>query len=182
MRLLVGMTIAAALSFDGVAVAQSSGEALKTFGLIGTWSPDCSQNPKDALPKKPPSQYPVRWIYAESDASVPKLTRMIRGLGALSTEEYEIKAPEMIAANKLKYSQVPTTVQLTTQAGAQPPRPAKEKPSSVLVEKSGDKIRVVGQIASDGTVKVENGVSIVRSPGHWDPLRIPNPWFHRCAD
>src|SRR5208282_431089 len=97
MRLLFGITITAALLFDGVAMAQSSGETLKTFGLIGAWSPDCTQNPKDPLPKKPLSQYPVRWIYSAADSSAPKLTRMIHGLGALVTDDYEIKAAEMIA-------------------------------------------------------------------------------------
>jgi hypothetical protein len=119
MRLLFGMTIAAALLFDGVAMAQSAGEMLKTFGLIGAWSPDCSQNPREAPPKEPLPQYPVRWIYSEGDSSVPKLTRMIHGLGALVTETYEIKAAEMIAPNKIQYFQVPTTVQFGAQAGAQ---------------------------------------------------------------
>jgi len=182
MRLLFGMTIASALLFDGVAMAQGTGEMLKTFGLIGVWSPDCSQNPKDALPKKPPSQYPVRWIYSNQDSSVVKLTRMIHGLGALVTDTYEIKAAEAIGGNKIKYSQVPTTVQFTTQAGAQAPQPAKEKPSEVIVEKSGDRIRMVGQVRSDGTVVVKNGVAIVHRPGDWDEVKVSSPWFERCTD
>jgi hypothetical protein len=182
MRLLFGMTITAALLFDGVAMAQSAGEMLKTFGLIGAWSPDCSQNPKDALPKKPLPQYPVRWIYSEGDSSVPKLTRMIHGLGALVTEDYEIKTAEMISPNKIRYFQVPTTVQFAAQAGAQAARPAKEKPSTVIVEKSGYRIRLLRQIAADGTVKVEDGVSIVHSAGRRNSVRIPNPWFARCSN
>jgi len=182
MRLLFGMTITAALLFDGVAMAQSAGERLKTFGLIGAWSPDCSQNPKDALPKKPLPQYPVRWIYSEGESSVPKLTRMIHGLGALVTETYEIKTAERIAPNKIRYFQVPTTVQFAAQAGAQAAQPAKEKPSNVVVEKSGDRIRLLRQIGSDGTVKVEDGVSIVHSAGRWNSVRIPNPWFERCPN
>lgn len=178
MRLLFGITITAALLFDGVAMAQSAGEMLKTFGLIGAWSPDCSQNPKDALPKKPLPQYPVRWIYSEGDSSVPKLTRMIHGLGALVTETYEIKAAEMFAPSKIQYFQVPTTVQFAAQAGA----PAKEKPSNVIVEKSGDRIRLLRQIGADGTIKVEDGVSIVHSGGRWNSVRIPNPWFERCPN
>src|SRR4029077_15062661 len=182
MRLLFGMTIAAALLFDGVAMAQSAGEILKTFGLIGAWSPDCSQNPMGAPPKKPLLQYPVRWTYSEGDSSVPKLTRMIHGLGALVTETYEIKTEEMIAPNKIQYFQVPTTVQFGAQAGAQAAQPAKEKPSNVIVEKSGDRIRLLRQIGADGTVKVEDGVSIVHSAGRWNSVRIPNPWFERCSN
>jgi hypothetical protein len=180
MRLLFGITVTAALLFDGAAMAQSAGETLKTFGLIGAWSPDCTQNPKDALPKKPLPQYPVRWIYSQGDFSVPKLTRMIHGLGALVTEDYEIKTAEMLTPNKIQYFQVPTTVQFA--AGAQGPQPAKEKPSNVIVEKSGDRIRVLSQIGSDGTVKVEDGVSIVHSGGRWNLVRTPNPWLERCPN
>lgn len=180
MRRLFAVTIAATALLNGAARAQDAADALKTFGLIGTWSPDCARNPQDALPgNKPQSSYPVRWIYS-IDNGQAKLTRMIHGLSAFATQTYDIKAATIVGATKLKYSQAPATIQFTTPSGAQPAQQAKETPSEVVVEMSADKMRVVSQVASNGTVAVENGTSTV---GHgWDALRLRNPWFQRCSN
>jgi hypothetical protein len=179
MRTLFAATIAATVLFNGAAMAQDSADALKTFGLIGIWSPDCTRNPEDALPGKPLSNYPVRWIYSIDNAE-PKLTRMIHGLSTIETRTYDIKSAKVIGPTKLKYSQVPATVQLSPASGAQSAQPAKESPSDVIVELSDDKLRVFSQIAADGAVDVEHGFSII---GHgWDSVRLKNPWFDRCSN
>jgi hypothetical protein len=179
MRTLLAATIAATALLNDTARAQDAADALKTFGLIGIWSPDCTRNPKDALPSKPLSSYPVRWIYSIDNAE-PKLTRMIHGLSAIDTQTYDIKAAKIIGPTKLKYSQVPTTIQFTTPSGPQTARPAEEMPSDVVVEMSADKMRVVSQVAANGTVAVENGTSTV---GHgWDAVKLRNPGFERCSN
>ncbi len=176
---LLAVTIAATALLNGAARAQDAADALKTFGLIGTWSPDCARNPQDALPRKPLSSYPVRWIFSIDNAK-PELTRTIHGLSAIETQTYDIKAAKIIGPTKLKYSQMPTTIQFTTPSGAQPARQAKETPSDVVVEMSANKMRVVSQVAGNGTVAVENGTSTI---GHgWDALRLRNPWFERCSN
>jgi hypothetical protein len=179
MRTLFAATIAATALFDSAAMAQDAADALKTFGLIGIWSPDCTRNPKDILPSKPLSSYPVRWIYSIDNAE-PKLTRMIHGLSAIDTRTYDIKAAKVIGPTKLKYSLVPATVQLTPPSGAQPAQQAKEAPSDVIVELSEDRLRVFSQIAAGGTVEVEHGSSIVEHG--WDSVRLKNPWFDRCSN
>ncbi len=177
---LFAMAVAVLFLHGGSAFAGSVGDALKSFGLLGTWSPDCAQNPKDPLPNSPQPRVPLRFIYTTAYFAAPKLTRILHAPGALVVFEYEITSADIITASKLKYSQAPTTVQFTTQFGVQPTQQSNELASNVVVEKVGEKMRIDEQINSEGTIVVREGIQLVGAKGA--PVSIPEPWFERCLD
>jgi hypothetical protein len=63
------LAIVATTGLSPTAFAESTGQAIRTFGLVGAWSPDCSADPGGG----------IRFIYDAPDAGGP--TMQFRAMG-----------------------------------------------------------------------------------------------------
>lgn len=81
------------------AFAQSAIEAVQTFGLLGTWSTDCSLDVK---------QGSTRDTYAVSSLGTITRTNVIAQKNIIITYNYEIKSAARVTSDKIKITQVQT--------------------------------------------------------------------------
>ncbi len=178
MRTLVAATITAMLF--GQASAESTGDALKTFGLIGTWSPDCAKDPKDPLPDSMLTTYPTRYTYSMSLFSVPRVTRVQRVPGnVVITFASEIRSAERVTESKIKYIAIPIRLE---QSDAPPQFLKNQSSTEFILEKSGSIICIMDARTSDGKILIENGESIVPNRSGGPPIRVPRQLFEKCLN
>jgi hypothetical protein len=183
MRNYAALGFVVSVFFADYALAADAGDALKAFGLIGAWSPNCVMNPRNLFPTNTPDQMPVRWVYSASTLSSPTyvIVRLDRG-NNLMIFTANILAAEQVTDSKIKYKQVAVSQKL----GDRPPQAfSNPLPAQVIVEKLNNKIRIVSHVADDGTVFVENGFSIIRLPRNGamqEVNRVQNGWVEKCLD
>lgn len=178
-RALTLAAIVAGVCFGHSAIAESASDALKGFGLVGSWSPNCAENPEDPSARVVAGKVPVRWIYATGYGSNPTLVMMTRLGNVLQTVRQEIVSAEQITSDKIKYRTVPISVKL----GEQEKKVSSATFVTTVIEKVSDKITVFSQVNDDGAIYVENGISIVRMPDHGEMKevnRIPFGTFEKC--
>jgi hypothetical protein len=184
MRRLAALTIVltALCGFQPYALADGVGSALKSFGLIGSWSLNCAQNPNEATSHAESGIVPTRWSYENSLISNPTLTIMQRQTTGINVAKKEIRSAQQITSDKLKYTDVTTSVRFAD-------NPEQKPKSQILltpvVQKLGEKITVISQVSDDGTVYVENGRAIVRFPKNGQMVetnRVPFGLFEKCFD
>jgi hypothetical protein len=120
--------------------AQTAGDALKEFGLVGTWSEDCG---------KDPAKTPVRrLVYTVPTFGRPKVTLG----GSIGVNEMEIQTVSRFTEDKLKYVFVYKKMMLVSSPPAEP--------QEIVLQKLRYRIRILSWRSTDGkTPTVENGKS-----------------------
>ena len=139
-RLAVAVGVAACLA-AGLAAAQSASEAFEAFGLVGTWSPDCSG--------------PIRVIYATQPDGLATARVMIK--------QTEIAASDIQSVVQLEAAQIKwTSIMRVWSLPDQPHRPWMPEAGEIwetVIEKLGSKIRPLQSIRQDGQkILVKDGL------------------------
>jgi hypothetical protein len=115
------------------ASAESAGEAISAFGLIGTWSVDCGKDIEH--------EFGARITYASSPPRPATITTVSNSLLGILTHREEVVSAERVGVEKIKLNiSVPGTDQLekgdrTTDLHVTPGR------ATVILEKVGSKLR-----------------------------------------
>ena len=139
-RLAAAVILALSLAATS-AVAESASEAVRAFGLVGTWSPDCAGA--------------FRTIYAAPAGAAPSVRVTMGGEEIASSE---IRETERLGPNRLKWSSVIKTWSLTDR----PHENWMPEPGEVwetVIEKSGDRIRPMLSQRQDGQkISVKDGL------------------------
>jgi hypothetical protein len=128
------------------AFAENTADALKTFGLIGTWSRDCAKDPtKDG----------ERSTYAVPLFGAPTIT-VIRPHHLI---EHEIRSAVRATEDKIKVVDVITKT--TTDGQNQDLLPAQVIPIETVIIKTNNKIRLVDSARIDGSaIWYKDGFSV----------------------
>ena len=180
MRKLGWALLSACLLAAQAAGVASAAETITAFGLVGSWSFDCSK-PIATCDKNGCGS---RMIFEVSPSGRP-LNRFVVGVtasGQSRTTDYDIHVATRIAADKIKIistqRQPSVTLPWMRQAG--------ERWETVLV-KSGDKFRIFSARREDGQkVSVEEGFSVRpekpdQVPTNWIRSAQETPWFQKCG-
>jgi hypothetical protein len=138
----------------------SAGAAISGFGLVGTWSADCSQAA---------SEGPLRVTYTVMASGAPTIdseTRMLR-------THYTILSAERVGDNQIhltvdaiRVDAAANVVKTTASAGTQ---------YDETIEKTGDRIQVRQSQRVGGDVLIKDGMLIQAKPP------IASPIMDRCA-
>jgi hypothetical protein len=175
------IAVASLLTLQSNAIAGSAGEALNEFGLIGSWSLNCAQNPNDSA-RAENGVIPTRWVYASSDLSNPTLVIYRHDPSLRLTSRFEIKSAVKITADKIKYTQI----MISSKANENPEiKYPNAQLLTTVVQKVNDKITVLSQVGDDGTVYAENGLAVVRQPINGQMVeinRVPYGFLEKCLD
>ncbi len=145
------------------AVSESTADAVKIFGLIGTWSWDCAQK-MDAGGQ--------RVTFSSGFFGSVKQTIV----GATATAESEVQSAVRITEDKIKLTLGPAS---QTSSNSKRTFPGREW----LIQKIGPKFKIIDSRDQDGKVFIQNGYLI-------DPKCIPNcpkdaieaPVYERCLN
>ena len=139
-KTLSTLAIAVAFALPAAALAQSPSDAVRAFGLVGSWSPDCAGQ--------------FRTIYAAPSGATPTVRLTMDGREIASSE---IRETELLGDNRLKWNSVIKTWSL-------PDRPLEAwmpQPGEIwetVIEKLDDKIRPIESRRQDGQkVQVKGG-------------------------
>jgi len=170
-----------ALGADGTA------DAIKAFGLIGTWSVDCARDPLAACDRT--TGCGLRVTYLLSPSGQPMIRSVVSTLvaGQTRTGELTIETAKRITDDRLAITSIQRTESGATLAWVRQPG---EVWDAVLV-KDGDKYRVFMSQRDDGTkIAAEDGFEVRPPPGtpanalpdHWVRSDKPTLWFSRCGD
>jgi hypothetical protein len=144
-------------------LAESTSDVLRAFGLVGTWSLDCSKDPtKEAA---------SRVVYKTSLAGAATYDSIIRfPNGQTVVSKNEIQQAVIIGEDKIKIIIRPLTI--TPSAGIA--SPIFFKIQEIITEKIGSKMHVLSNHFVDGTgTIIENGKL---------PNGTPTPLVEKCAD
>jgi hypothetical protein len=179
--------IVAWLTAGPVLAAESAADAVKAFGLIGTWSPDCARDPLAACDRTTGCGF--RLTYLLSPSGQP-MTRFVVGTlagGQTRTVESTIETAKRVTDDKLAITSIQRTDLGATLAWVRQPG---EIWDAVLV-KEGDKYRTFMAQRDDGKkIVVEDGFEVRVPPGtpanalpdHWVRSDKATSWFSRCGD
>jgi hypothetical protein len=162
--------------------AASVSDALSAFGLIGSWSRNCAQNPNDLGARVENGIAPTRWSFMSSYVSNPTLVITQRPPTGLITTRFEINSAVQVTADKIKYGQILLSSKVGTAAENANPHP---QLLTTVAQKMNDKMTITSQIGEDGTVYAENGFLVVRQPKNGQMVevnRVPYGIFERCID
>jgi len=139
LRLAAAVVLAVTLA-SLPAVAQTASEAVRAFGLVGTWSPECG------------GEY--RTVYAAPAGAAPSVRLIMDGREIASSE---IRETERLGETRLKWNSVIKSWSL-------PDRPHENwmpEPGEIwetVIEKLGDKIRPIESRRQDGEkIQVKGG-------------------------
>lgn len=115
----------AALVATGPANAQGIGEVLKAFGLLGTWSPDCSD--KKSQPRL-------------TFTGGGKPTAAFSNPAQAETGEANVTAAERVTEQKVSVTVTPARKNGKEIA----PNSSESRPQTIVLEKVGDKLKGPG--------------------------------------
>jgi hypothetical protein len=186
-RLGLGLIVACLLAGQAAA-EESAAEAIRAFGLVGTWSVDCLKLPMQACDK---TGCGARTIYVVPPSGPPTITNMIgtpdpaHGIIFYST----IHSATRIADDKIKIMSMQETPSGTTVVWWRQPGEVWE---TVLL-KVGDKFRTFSAHRDDGKkISAEEGFEVRPPPPpgkmydtlptNWVRMEKETPLFEKCSD
>jgi hypothetical protein len=188
MRGLGSGLLLACLLAGQAAGGESPAEAMKAFGLLGSWSLNCSI-PMTACDKKGCG---TRYIYEVWPSGQPR-SRNVTGstaLGRGTSVEAEIQAATRIADDKIKI----ISTQLQPYGMTMPTLPWLRQPGErweVVLIKSGNKYRALSARREDGgKIAAEDGFAVRpppdtkadQLPTSWIRSTQETPWIEKCMD
>jgi hypothetical protein len=130
------------------AAAESTGDAMSAFGLIGTWSADCAKGPLSGV---------VRLTYSLPLIGSPKIIATV-GFPAVgvTTSEFEIRSAVRVTEEKIKYTSVRVS---SSNANTKLTTEIDDRPRETVLMKNGGKIRVSDSRTADGSeIFVQDGL------------------------
>lgn len=153
-RTFVAVGLWLAMAGNGVS-AESAKDALEVFGLVGTWSADCSKD----LTKEAGS----RKIYDVPAVGAPGFSEIIRlNTGVTSKFKGEIQEATRITEDKIRL--IYKGSEITFSNGAKPGA-SEFDPVQTILEKVGQKVRVLDWRHADGSqTLIENGMISAKYP------------------
>lgn len=161
------------------AYADTTKDALKAFGIVGTWSPNCAIDPSKSCERTGTCNY--RIIYSVPFFGSPNRTSVIATLNdnkPITTKE-DIGTAEQITTDKLRY----TYVLQNAFANGVDWTPQKGEAWEVVLQKVGPKLRVVENRRIDGEkLVVMNGfvyTHVNRTPP-WQNTGVSTPPLEKC--
>jgi hypothetical protein len=169
--------------------AETAGEAVANFGLIGSWSIDCSKAPQQTCVASVGCG--ARTIYEVPLPGPPKMRNLLGTLtpGQGISFETTIESAERIADDRLKIVSVQQGVpgQFSKVVWLRQPG---ERWETVLL-KVGEKYKWLSHQRLDGAkiqakdgfeVRPLAGTGYDRMPASWVTSDKPTPLFERCSD
>jgi len=182
--------IVACLIGGRAAAAESAAEAIRAFGLIGTWSVDCKRDPYQACEN---NRCGARLTYIAPSSGAPTIRNVIGTFspGQVRTFVSTIHSATRVADDKLKIVSVQDPPPATTVAWWRQPGEVWE----IVLLKVGDKYRTFSAHRDDlKKIEVEEGFE-VRPPPPTPPATaynmVPTQWvrtqrqmplFEKCSD
>jgi hypothetical protein len=191
MRGFVLTLLLAGLATGPAIGAESAGEAIEAFGLIGKWSVDCGKQPAEQTCTRE-TGCGVRIIYEVSPTGSPRIRTVagsfVPGKG-IRTIEAVVESAERIGDDRIKIVSVQQGVagQFSTAVWL---RQTGEHWESVLL-KVGAKFRSLSTQQQDGAkITAKDGFVVQPPPGTkhdelpptWVTTDKPTPLFERCSD
>jgi hypothetical protein len=170
-----------ALGADGAA------DAIKAFGLIGTWSIDCARDPLAGCDRTTGCGFRLTYLLSPSGQPMTKFVVGSSVVGQTRIAETTIEKATRIADDKLAFTSIQRSDTGATPAWVRQPG---ETWDNVLV-KEGDKYRTFMAQREDGKkisvedgfeVRVPQGTPTNALPDYWVRSDKPTPWFSRCGD
>jgi len=175
-RTLTIVTAFLGLLSPGTSNAESAAGSLKSFGLIGMWSEDCT---KDA------AQQSGTWIaYTQSSSGPPTtMTIMRTPTGIVSIRETEIQSASRIAEDKITYRFIVTKQKLIVPNMPETDQTPNKLEWETVIQKFGSsEFKFLDSRSTDGNVvNIEAGEYVLpsRSGG---TTRQPTPLFQKCLN
>jgi hypothetical protein len=182
--------IVACLIVGRAAAAESAAEAIRAFGLTGTWSVDCKRDPYQACEN---NRCGARLTYIASSSGAPT-TRNVIGTftpGQVRTFISTIYSATRIADDKIKIVSVQDPPPSTTLIWWRQPGEVWE----IVLLKVGDKYRTFSAHRDDWKkIEVDEGFEVrpppppppaqmyVDLPTKWLRGKNETPLFERCSD
>jgi hypothetical protein len=189
MRGLVLALLVAGLGMGQATGAESAGEAIASFGLIGSWSIDCSKTPTQTC--IPNVGCGARTIYEVSPTGSPRIRNLVGTLvpGQGISIETIIESAERIGDDRIKIVSVQqgTPGQFSKVMWIRQPGERWE----TLLTKVGAKYRWLSHQRQDGTkIEAKDGFAVRpppttrydEIPTTWVTSDKPTPLFERCSD
>jgi hypothetical protein len=191
MRGFVLTLLAVGLAMGPAASAETVGEAITAFGLVGSWSIDCGKQPTAETCTRE-TGCGVRIIYEVSPTGSPRIRTLagsfIPGQG-IRTIEAVVESAERIGDDRIRIVSVQQGApgQFTTAMWLRQPG---EHWESILL-KVGPKFRSLLTQDQDGTkITAKDGFVVQPPPGTkhdelpaaWITTDKPTPLFERCSD
>jgi hypothetical protein len=166
-RLGLGTTLMLACFFSGeAAAAESAGEAIKAFGLVGSWSTDCAREPMAVCEKD--KGCGNRTIYQEPPLSGPPMIKSLVGGGTPDTGrtfQTVIESAVRIADDKIKILSIQQGMPSDISRLAWLRQPG-DRWQTVLMKEGNDKYRIVSAQSEDGRkISAKDGFMYMPPPG-----------------
>jgi hypothetical protein len=171
--------------------AESAADAIKAFGLIGTWSVDCTRDVRAACDRT--TGCGARVTYLVSPSGQPMISNIVgtRVAGQPRTVETTIEQATRIADDKLAITSIQRTDSGVTVMWWRQPGEVWE----IVLLKVGDKFRTFSAHREDGKkVSAEAGFEVRPPPPPppskmydtlptiWGRTAQETPLFERCSD
>jgi hypothetical protein len=188
----VGLGLLIACLFAGQALGEeSAGEAIRAFGLIGTWSTDCARDPFAACDRT--TGCGGRTTYEISPSGQPVIKNIVGTLvaGQPRTFETRIEKATRVADDKLAITSIQLTDSGVTVMWWRQPGEVWE----TALLKVGDKFRTVSAHREDGKkISAEAGFDVRPPPPpppsktydtlptSWVRMQQQTPLFEKCSD
>jgi hypothetical protein len=167
------------LTTISTATAESTSGALEGFGLIGAWSTDCSQDPRDAS-----KALASRTVFSDPTSGLPKSTTTIRlPNGVIIIDESEVQSAVRVTTDKIKITAVEIKAEDITD-NKRIPLPADSSiVTTSILQKWHQKFRIFDQRKFDGTILIAKGQVLI-DPTTQKPLHayMAAPWYEKCLN
>jgi hypothetical protein len=170
--------------------AESAAEAIRAFGLTGTWSVDCKRDPQQVCE---PNACGARMTYIVPPTEAPTISNVIGTFspGQVKTFTSTILSATRIADDTIKLVSVQAPPPSTTLVWWRQPGEVWE----IVLLKVGDKYRTFSARRSDGKKIAEDDGFEVRPPPppppakaydvlptQWNRTKQQTPLFEKCSD
>lgn len=157
----------------GAAHAESTSEALRAFGFVGTWSTDCAKDPTQEVGE--------RTTYVADVFGTPKILSVRRTIdGDVRRMELLIDSAMRVTDEKIKITLHEVGVSHTLAGKNETVSP---NIYQVVWLKSASKMRMMESLTlNTNTLNVQNGESIERIDGKERDIRPPTPPIEKCIN
>jgi hypothetical protein len=150
------------------ASADDAGSAIRDFGLVGTWSADCSKDLKKEIAQ--------RTTFVVPSIGKPTIEVVLHAslgiFGDTNTRTSEIQSATRITEDKLEYVSVTIKSEHSNPAATNPASLA--KPFRVLMQKKGAHMQVLESGDVDQPLVAQNGIFLRNG--------LPTPETERCLN
>jgi hypothetical protein len=177
---IVACVILVCLSGGRAVGEESTVQAITSFGLIGSWSVDCSKEPTATCSLE--KGCGARTTYEVSPSGSPVMKYTVGEIaGQPRTSEFSIEQATPIADDRIRM----VLIQRTGRGSVFPWR------WEVVMLKEGNKFRTYSANREDRKrIAAEDGFAVTASPGtksdepstQWVRSDKPTPWLEKCGD